>query len=169
MTIRYSYSTGNFYPHYIEYPHLPDDLIEVDDEDYAAAMGRPAGHAFQFENGQLVISAPTPTPLLVQCDTFLVGVRKTRDGILNRLAGIGFAAVASGDTDTVQAIIAARTCLLDITICPTITAARDLDELQAAVSSEFQRIADTLPQEARRAFEDAGITLAPSTTPPRTL
>ena len=39
MTIRYSYSTGNFYPHYIEYPHLPDDLIEVDEEDYAAAMG----------------------------------------------------------------------------------------------------------------------------------
>lgn len=158
MTIRYSYSTGNFYPQHIEYPHLPDDLIEVDDEDYAAAMGRPAGHAFQFENGRLVITAPTPTPLLVQCDTFLVGVRKTRDGILNRLAGIGFAAVASGDTDTVQTIITARTCLLDITICPSVTAARDLDELQAAVSAEFQRIADTLPQEARRAFDEAAIT-----------
>ena len=169
MTIRYSYSTGNFYPHYIEYPHLPDDLIEVDEEDYAAAMSRPAGHTFQFENGQLVITAPTPTPVLVLCDTFLVGVRKTRDGILNRLAGIGFAAMASGDTDTVQAIITARTCLLDITICPAVTAARDLDELQAAVSSEFQRIADTLPQEARRAFEDAGITLAPSTTLPGAL
>ncbi|MDX8124930.1 hypothetical protein SKZ59_24440 [Janthinobacterium sp. GMG2] len=169
MTIRYSYSTGNFYPHYIEYPHLPDDLIKVDEDDYAAAMSRPAGHTFQFENGQLVITAPTPTPVLVLCDTFLVGVRKTRDGILNRLAGIGFAAVASGDADTVQAIIQARTYMLDITICPTVTAARDLDELQAAVSSEFQRIADTLPQEARRAFEDAGITLAPSTTPPGTL
>lgn len=160
MTIHYSYSTGNFYPQHIEYPHLPDDLIEVDDKDYAAAMGRPAGHSFQFENGRLVITAPTPTPLLVQCDTFLVGVRKTRDGILNRLAGIGFAAVASGDTDTVQTIITARTCLLDITICPSVTAARDLDELQAAVSAEFQRIADTLPQEARRAFDDAG-TAAP--------
>ncbi|NHQ90278.1 hypothetical protein [Janthinobacterium lividum] len=155
MTIRYSYSTGNFYPQYIEYPHLPDDLIEVADEDYAAAMGRPAGHSFQFENGQLVIIAPTPTPLLVQCDTFLVGVRKTRDAILNRLAGIGFAAVASGDTATAQAIFNARTCLLDITVCPTITAARDLDELQAAVSAEFQRIADTLQEEARRAFDDA--------------
>lgn len=158
MTIRYSYSTGNFYPHYIEYPHLPDDLIEVDDDNYAAAMGRPAGHTFQFENGQLIITAPTPTPLLVQCDTFLVGVRKTRDGILNRLAGIGFAAVASGDTDTVQAIIAARTSLLDITIRPSVTAARDLDALQAAVGTEFQRIADALPQEARRAFDDAGTT-----------
>jgi hypothetical protein len=169
MTIRYSYSTGNFYPHYIEYPHLPDDLIEVDEEDYAAAMGRPAGHTFQFVDGQLIITAPTPTPLLVQCDAFLVGVRKTRDGILNRLAGIGFAAVASGDTDTVQAIIAARTWLLDITICPTVAAARDLDELQAAVSIEFQRIADTLPHEARRAFEDAGIALAPNVALPVTL
>lgn len=158
MTIRYSYSTGNFYPQHIEYPHLPDDLIEVDDDDYAAAMGRPAGHTFQFVDGQLVITAPTPTPLLVQCDTFLVGVRKTRDGILNRLAGIGFAAVASGDTDTVQAIIAARTSLLDITIYPSVTAARDLNALQAAVSTEFQRIADALPQEARRAFDEAGST-----------
>lgn len=158
MTIRYSYSTGNFYPHYIEYPHLPDDLIEVDDDDYAAAMGRPAGHTFQFENDQLVITAPTPTPLLVQCDSYLVSVRKTRDGILNRLAGIGFAAVANDDTDTVQAINAARTCLLDITICPSVTAARDLDELQAAVGTEFQRIADALPQEARRAFDDVDTT-----------
>ena len=154
MTIRYSYSTGNFYPHYIEYPHLPDDLIEVDEDDYAAAMSRPAGHTFQFENGQLVITAPTPTPVLVLCDTFLVGVRKTRDGILNRLAGIGFAAVASGDTDTVQAIITARTCLLDITICPTVAAAQDIEALQAAVNAEFARIAATLSGEARRAFDD---------------
>jgi hypothetical protein len=158
MTIRYSYSTGNFYPDEIDYPSLPDDLIDVDEEDFTTAMGRPAGHAFQFVNGQLVITAPTPTPLLVLCDVYLVGVRKTRDGILNRLAGIGFAAVANGDTDTVQAIIAARTWLLDITICPSVAAARDLDELQAAVRAEFQRIADTLPNEARRAFDDAGNT-----------
>ena len=158
MTIQYSPSTGNFYPDEIDYPSLPDDLIDVDEEDFTTAMGRPAGHAFQFVDGQLVIAAPTPTPLLVLCDVYLVGVRKTRDGILNRLAGIGFAAVAVGDTDTVQAIIQARACLLDITICPTVTAARDLDELQAAVSSELQRIADTLPNEARRAFDDAGNT-----------
>ena len=158
MTIQYSPSTGNFYPDEIDYSSLPDDLIEVDDDDFTAAMGRPAGHAFQFVDGQLVITAPTPTPLLVLCDVYLVGVRKTRDGILNRLAGIGFAAVASGDADTVRAVIKARACLLDITICPTVTAARDLEALQAAVSSELQRIADTLPNEARRAFDDAGNT-----------
>ena len=149
----------------------PADAIDVssnDEDKLRAAISADAGIKRLASDGWKITAPPAPS-FATLAAPYLASVRQVRDAILNRLAGIGFAAMADGDADTVQAIAAARTCLLDITICPTITAARDLDELQAAVSSEFQRIADTLPQEARRAFEDAGITLAPSTTPPRTL
>lgn len=59
--MKFSKSTGNFYPSDFHYPNLPDDLIDVTDEDYAAAMSRPAGHAFDFVAGSLVISAPVVT------------------------------------------------------------------------------------------------------------
>ncbi|WP_058050286.1 hypothetical protein [Janthinobacterium sp. Ant5-2-1] len=165
MPLHYSPSTGNFYPDEISYANLPDDLIEVDDKDFTAAMSRPRGHTFAFKKGKLVISAPVPELFATQFNAYLVGVRKTRDGILNRLAGIGFAAMADGDADTVQTIAAARAWLLDITICPTVAAAQDIEVLRAAVSAEYVRIAATLSDEGRRAFADAGITLPASVTP----
>lgn len=60
MTIRYSATTGCFYPENIDYATLPPDLVEVSDEDYAAAMARPVGHTVALVDGALVIAAPPP-------------------------------------------------------------------------------------------------------------
>lgn len=57
---RYSKQTGTFYPFDISYAELPGDVIEVSLEDYRNAMARPAGHSFDFVNGELVISPPPP-------------------------------------------------------------------------------------------------------------
>ncbi|WFR81088.1 hypothetical protein P9875_07945 [Janthinobacterium rivuli] len=159
MPVRYSPSTGFFYPVNIEYQDIPSDVFEVSEADHLAAhTARASGGSFKFVKGALRITPAPAIPYDQVCAIYLDTVRARRDGILNRLAGIGFAALTSGDAASAQAIATARTCLLDITICATVTAAQDMDALQAAVSAEFQRIADALPQEARRAFDDAGNT-----------
>ncbi|AYM75191.1 hypothetical protein D9M09_04775 [Janthinobacterium agaricidamnosum] len=159
MAVRYSPSTGFFYPVNIEYQDIPSDVFEVSEADHLAAhTARASGGSFKFVKGALRITPAPAIPYGQVCAFYLDTVRARRDGILNRLAGIGFAAMASGDAAIAQAIATARTCLLDITICATVVAAQDVDALQAAVSAEFQRIADALPQEARRAFDDAGNT-----------
>lgn len=59
MKTRYSPSTKAFYPYDIGYgDNLPPDVIDVDQQDFNAAMARPVGHTFAFPGGQLVISAP---------------------------------------------------------------------------------------------------------------
>ena len=157
MPVRYSPSTGFFYPVNIEYQDIPSDVFEVSEADHLAAHTvRASGGSFKFVKGTLHTTPPPAIPYSQVCALYLDTVRARRDAILNRLAGIGFATMANGDADTVRAITAARACLLDITICPTVAAAQDMTTLQAAVSAEFARIAATLSDEARRAFDDAG-------------
>lgn len=159
MPVRYSPSTGFFYPVNIQYQDIPSDVFEVSEADHLAAhTARASGGLFKFVKGKLRIMPAPAIPYGQVCAVYLDTVRARRDGILNRLAGIGFAAMASGDAATAQAVATARTCLLDITTCPTVAAAQDIEALQAAVSAEFQRIADALPDEARRAFDAAGST-----------
>ena len=155
MPVRYSPSTGFFYPTCIEYQDIPSDVFEVSEADHLAAHNaRAAGGSFKFVNGTLRTTPAPPIPYVQVCAAYLDTVRARRDGILNRLAGIGFAAMASGDAATAQAIATARAWLLDITICPTVAAAQDIEALQAAVNAEYARIAATLSGEARRAFDD---------------
>jgi hypothetical protein len=157
MTTRYSPSAKTFYPFDIDYPNgVPDDVMEVPLSNFHAAMARPVGATFDFVKGKLKITKAPAIAFRDIASAHLDAARTTRDAILNRLAGIGFAAMADGDADTVQAIAAARTWLLDITTCPTVAAAQDIEALQAAVNAEYARIAATLSGEARRAFDDAG-------------
>ena len=165
MTIFYSNTTRGFYPEdmradYEQAGTWPADGVEVTPDDEAMLREAiTAGATIRKKSGgKWSITAPPPPPFTVLAAPYLASVRQARDAILNRLAGIGFAAMASGDVATAQAVAAARTCLLDITTCPTVAAAQDIEALQAAVSAEFQRIADALPDEARRAFDDAGNT-----------
>lgn len=63
MTTRYSATTGSFYPFDIDYgANLPADVIEVQREDYDAAMSRPAGTTFAFtKKGKLsIVTLPPP-------------------------------------------------------------------------------------------------------------
>ena len=161
----FSSNTRGFYPEQMRADYdaagtWPDDAVEVSPEDEARLRDAIATSATirQTAGGKWKITAPPPPPFAVLAAPYLASVRQTRDAILNRLAGIGFAAMASGDAATAQAIAAARTCLLDITVCPTVAAAQDIEALQAAVSTEYARIAATLSGEARRAFDDAATT-----------
>uniref|UniRef100_UPI00286EFDC2 hypothetical protein n=1 Tax=Limnohabitans sp. TaxID=1907725 RepID=UPI00286EFDC2 len=67
--MKFSKTTGCFYPDDIQYPIPPADLIYLNLGEYNAAMSRPAGAVLDVQNGKLVIvPAPTPTQaeLLVQ-------------------------------------------------------------------------------------------------------
>ena len=57
--MKYSKSTGNFYPDDIVYSSLPSDLIDVTDAEYAAAMARELGATLDVVKGRLKIIPPT--------------------------------------------------------------------------------------------------------------
>ena len=157
----FSSNTRGFYPEQMRADYdaagtWPDDAVEVSPEDEARlrdAIAASATIRLTAGGKWKITAAPLPS-FDVLATPVLAGVRLTRDAILNRLAGIGFAAMADGDADTVQAIAAARAWLLDVTICPTVAAAQDIEALQAVVNAEYARIAATLSGEARRAFDD---------------
>jgi hypothetical protein len=153
MMNRYSKSTGTFYPLDIDYgDSLPADAIEVSAADFDAAMGRPVGHTFDFVGGRLVISAPPPAPYEPQRDAYLLTVRTTREAILNRLTGIGLAALLANDTQVASAVSAARVQLLDITTDSRVIAATDIDGLKGAVLAAYHDIVQSVPASLKNAF-----------------
>lgn len=60
--MKFSPSTGNFYPDDIEYPSLPGDLVEVSDEGYAKAMSRANDESFSVDTDGAVVIAKDPGP-----------------------------------------------------------------------------------------------------------
>lgn len=153
MLTRYSKTAGTFYPLDIDYGgSLPPDVIEVSVEDFDAAMCRPVGHDFNFVGGQLVISPPPPAPYERARDAYLSTVRSTREAILNRLTGIGLAALFANDNTTVQAVAAARTELLGITEVTPVAAATDIESLKAAVLAAYRATVAAAPESLRSAF-----------------
>lgn len=68
-------------------------------------------------------------------DAKLALVRGVREGILNRLAGIAFAAQLSGDTATAAAFVSVRQGLLDIT-----TGLTDHATVEAEVTARYAAI-----------------------------
>lgn len=156
MKTRYSPTTGTFYPLDIDYgDKLPADVIEVAQEDFDAAMSRPAGHSFSFVKGSLVITAPAPIPFADLAVSYMAEVRATRELILNRLAGIGMAAVIAGDAGTASSIAQIRQQLLDITQVQPVEAAmvaQDLAALEQAVKARYKEIAGAAPVAIRTAF-----------------
>lgn len=64
--MKFSKTTGCFYPDDIHYKNPPADLIEVTQDDYIAAMNRAPGETLDVAEGKLVIvPAPTPDPIAV--------------------------------------------------------------------------------------------------------
>ena len=153
MKIRFSRTTKQFYPLDIQYPDIPDDIQEVDISLFEEAMARPAGSSFDIVDGALVITAAA-TPIFSELATaYLDTVRATRETILNRLAGIGMAALVGADTATATAVATARTALLNITTDTTVLAATDLPGLKAAVLSIYKAIVAAAPAGLVKAFD----------------
>jgi hypothetical protein len=158
MKTRYSPSVKSFYPFDLEYgDNLPSDVIEVTIAEYEAAMARPNNMDFDFLDGQLVISAK-PTPAFEpQRDGYMATVRTTREAILNRLAGLGFAAMADDNTQAVTAIKTARQALLDITSDPSVLASTTIEGLKVAVLARYKAIAAAVPVDIRTAFDKVAL------------
>ena len=63
MIMRFSQTTGCFYPEDQDYASLPDDLVTVTQADYDQAMARQPGETLQLVDGVVVvIPVPAPTP-----------------------------------------------------------------------------------------------------------
>lgn len=59
--MRFSPSTGCFYPESLTYDAVPEDLIEVSDEQYAAAMDRGPRDSLTVQDGALMITPYVPS------------------------------------------------------------------------------------------------------------
>jgi len=87
-------------------------------------------------------------------DPLLKIAKAGREIALNRLAGIAFAAQHAGDAATVDACLAARTALLNITKLPAVVAATDDASLTAAMAAGYAAIVMAAPANVRSAFAD---------------
>lgn len=87
-------------------------------------------------------------------EPILAKVREAREVVLNRLAGIGLAASAGGDSATLHACLAARTSLLNITTDAGVKAATDDASLTAALMKAYGAIVAAAPASAHKAFAE---------------
>lgn len=159
---KFSPSTKSFYnalmiENYINAEALPEDAVDVspgDEQAIRSALARGDAVAMGVNAAWILTPAP-PVPFEVQVAPFLAEVRSTREFILNRLAGIGMAAVIDGDTATAGAIAQIRKQLLDITEFPSVLAAmaaENLIALEEAVKLRYKDIAAGVPLAVRTAF-----------------
>lgn len=123
------------------YPWVPRDLLEVvdlpqppadySDETYYRTEQDDAPYVVFTRKSDEQIAAMNKAKL----DAKLALVRGVREGILNRLAGIAFAAQLSGDTATATAFVPVRQGLLDIT-----TGLTDHTTVEADVTARYAAI-----------------------------
>jgi hypothetical protein len=113
----------------------------------------PANAADLWNWGSWIVAVD---PVRAAMNAYLGEVRDLREKILNRLAGIGMAALVADDQDTVGACVTARQRLLDITKIPGAVAATDLPSLEAAVKQEYASIVASVPVELVNAFNQVG-------------
>ena len=99
--MRYSPSTGCFYPETITYSALPDDLITVSDDDYQAAIDARAGGAtLAVQDGALVIvPAPAPSAAALLAKAQSVQAAAVRAACSAQISG-GFQSSALGAVHT---------------------------------------------------------------------
>lgn len=158
----YSSTTGGFYPadmrtEYMAAGTWPADAKEIDEKEYSDLMSAQGAGAIisSDQDGLPTASMPPPITFADQAAPFMVGVRATRELILNRLPGMWMAAQAAGDTTTSTAIVNARQVLLDITKHPAVLAAEaaeDFTALRVAVKAAYKSITTAAPESVRSAF-----------------
>ena len=76
--MKYTEKTQSFYDLTLDYPELPDDLIDISEEDYQAALtAREEGRPFEFIDGKLTVYDKCP-------GTFYEWSNKTKTWVLNQ-------------------------------------------------------------------------------------
>jgi hypothetical protein len=77
--MKYSVTTGCFYPDWGEYPDLPDDAREVPDDEAEAAIARPEGTMIKVVDGNLSIVPIPPPPIAEQRAAVWEKIKAERD------------------------------------------------------------------------------------------
>ena len=72
INMRYSKTTGCFYPEDIFYKDLPDDIETVEQSEYDKAMARQPDERFEIISGKCVISKIPPVILTVEQQNAIV-------------------------------------------------------------------------------------------------
>lgn len=136
----FSQSTLGFYRSdwratYEESGTWPADAQEVspeDEEAIRAALGR--GASVNRGASGWEFSYPVFNPVESGA---LASFRANRELALNRLSGIGFAALLAGDTEHAQEVAAVRAALLGVPALPAVRGAESAEELAAALDSAW--------------------------------
>jgi hypothetical protein len=84
---------------------------------------------------------------------YLNSIRVMREVLLNRLAGIGLAALMKNDTATVQAISYCRTSLLNITKLEAVLTATDLNDLKIVIEAAYADIISASPANIKKIYQ----------------
>ncbi|WP_205602254.1 hypothetical protein [Janthinobacterium agaricidamnosum] len=163
MNKSFSIITGGFYANELRSTYenagtWPDDAVEVDiatEGALRAAICR--GDTISYSNVKFTFTAAPALPFAPIAVAYLDSVRVIREQVLNRLAGIGMAALLAADTFMAQEAATARQALLDITIAPAVLAATDLDGLEKAMRDAYVAIIAAAPPVIREAFDPDAI------------
>jgi len=133
----------------------PDDAVEVSEELYAQTLNPPAGkiRVAGADGLPALIDLPVESEQQAR-ERALFDIREERKPILNALAGIGFDAMVSGDTATVDSVASTRLLALGITDWPAFLAAQTYDDMKAAVMARYQEIAASVPANVQTTFRE---------------
>ena len=89
--MKFSRSTGCFYPSSIAYPNPPADLIDCTQAEYDAAMARKSGESLSVESGVLIIlPAPIPSAAEVMAATAAVMTTAVQDHMDSQARILGY-------------------------------------------------------------------------------
>jgi hypothetical protein len=139
------------------YQRIPNSLAIRRTADGAVIPAEPTLGAWQEYQGWLAQgNEPEPAPpALFDRAAAMQRLRDRRAPILNALAGIGFDALAAGDTATAQAVQAARLGLRQITEWQPIVDAVDDEAFDDAALARYRQLALAAPPAVRLAFLSA--------------
>lgn len=116
--------------------------------------------------GSIEVPAPRPSPahhwdgkawvlvFTLAATSELTAFRTVRAAVLSRISELGFVALATGDTETRDALVAFRQGVLDLPAHPSVTAANTLPALKTALKNQYGKLTDGLPTSIRGMFKD---------------
>jgi hypothetical protein len=134
---------------------IPEGARELDDDLYNRVVrDTPAGKSVSIDSDGLpCLVDSAPIAFSEEVALYLAEVRKLREQILNRLAGISGRAVRRGNDALALECDGAVEQLLDITKDADVLAATSLDALKAAVLAAYRRITSNASPDVVNAFK----------------
>lgn len=98
--------------------------------------------------------AKVATEVTASMAAVIAKFRSDREGFLNRLSGIGFAAQIAARPDIVQHVLTVRQGLLDLTTQPAVLAATTKAALETAMLASYYALLVGMPAEIKAAFRE---------------